>query len=1175
MYKYVVVGCGGSGGATLAYLMDQITSELTAAGISSIPAGLQFVHIDVPLVPDTNEPGVGNVRAQGGTYVGTAPQTPSYSVLDNAITGALIEGGALGDVATWAPRRAADVAVAVGNGAGQMRAVGRMLTLSHTTGVYRQLVGAVNALNTVEANTQMAALSRALPDAGGYDPAAPIVPIVVSSMAGGAGASMALDVCRLLSHVPQIDPNLISVFMLAPDVFDALPDHLRAGVLGNAIAMLGEIVAAQTGASEEHDRHLLGAFGQQLPPNGKAPFKRVFPVGRFAGTEHTQFGDGSPRAVYRGLGRALGALMLSGRASTDFVAYDLTNRPLPAKQSVFGWGTGVDDLAWGSFGFGSLSLGRDRYRHYAAQRLARTSVDRLLRGHLQSENASAADQLRGLVDSQWPLIAPAAGLPKQATPGVLTREELGTWMVELALPRAEVNSDVRGIIDTLVRPNLPQLSGGVAGWLGTVRGALSSQRVEMVGRTEQASYRWAFFWSQRLHEQVVKEVEAAAVRFGLPFAREVVNRIEDLIVNQVVPVLRDRSRVSAPDVGAVPSAFESEAGRIKGSVSTGQQLVDRLLAQISDGLGQLRYGRSSTFAVEALSAFVPEVLGPLRSSISDAIEILEQASVDLGGRGAGLANVETDRYASWPSDADGEVPDRFGVADNEVLLTPYTEFATTYKAHLPAAAGIRGVGDEAFYQATDAGARLVLSGSWPTDAGAEAPGGPVEVLQRWRPASFVRNPEKGGEQFQPSLARYVWHLRPDEVLDRAEAFVARPGESFSNYFSQTLAEYVGAADATPAQAAQRRTDLVDKFRQTVVRALPLISVDGDAVLAVHNSAIEYFFKFSSIPFDDAPALQDALLDLLKSMPNLDPQITAANGVFERALTKAAAAPVSRIDVFGSYRTYSPLAFDALLEPVARSWAATPEYARHAFWEHRRARPLAAALPMGKAERRALIGGWYVGQLTGRLTIPEAPYRQAVRVWNEDDAVWAPFPWPMLTPPSEFIGASYDWLPAVLESVLLAISRSHEAPVMSSMRPYQSLRRLWDDSPNGPALRVSDLNGGRLLGEWLSTGKTASGVPSRIVASTADERYAKAVEWVTAIRGFVGKEFLPEGEDGAPGGGEFAKIESRQKAGRTPMFRDLAPDIWAVTADLLDLLEVARSSKGRGDGSVPDPGLGTF
>ena len=61
MRRFLVVGCGGSGGATLAFIMDQLRSELHSAGIEKLLGGWQFVQIDVPSAPETGPEGLANV----------------------------------------------------------------------------------------------------------------------------------------------------------------------------------------------------------------------------------------------------------------------------------------------------------------------------------------------------------------------------------------------------------------------------------------------------------------------------------------------------------------------------------------------------------------------------------------------------------------------------------------------------------------------------------------------------------------------------------------------------------------------------------------------------------------------------------------------------------------------------------------------------------------------------------------------------------------------------------------------------------------------------------------------------------------------------------------------------------------------------------------------------------
>lgn len=1178
MYKYLVVGCGGSGGATLAYMMDQITSELLPHGIARIPEGMQFVHIDVPAAADTRQPGVGSIAEQGGTYIGTAPSAGSYPVLDNALSGHLAANDALDEIATWAPRRPESIGIPITDGAGQMRSVGRAITLSGLREVRSGLRSAVEALNTVEADSAMAALARAVPGTGRFDVAAGVVTIVVSSMAGGAGASMALDVCRLLADIPGIDPGRVGIFMAAPDIFDKLPESARGGTRANALAMLGEIVAAQTGAAHPHDQRILDALGQRLSSNVRAPFARVFPVGRKVGAEQTVFGDGTQTAVYRGLGRGLAALALSGRASSDFVTFDLANTlgaEDGADQSLFGWGVDPGRLAWGAFGFGSLSLGRDRYRHYAAQRIARTAMDRLTDGHLQpGSTALGTEQLRSLLDSQWPGVAPAAGLPRQAAFGVLTKEEFSAWVTDVMLPRDLVDQDVRGQVDTLVRPGMPQATGQAQQWLAPVRSFLGAQRGALASATEQAAMRWAYGWSHRLHDGVLAEVEGAVSRFGLAYARALVERMETTISDSLIPQLESRARSAAPDLGSLPPELEAEVGRIRGAIVNGQAIVEKLVQTVTSSLASNRYGRSCSIAAEVLRSFVASSLRPLAASLSESLQLTEQAMAPgSNALGPGVANVQTDRYPAWPSDADARVPDRFDVADNDILITPSAEFADRYVAHLRTAVMV-GTARPTFDDARATVARSVISGQWPVAAGESAPGGLVSVLAAWRAPIFLTDPDTG-TSLVPSQGRYAWHLRTGEVLDRAQKFVRQRDGSFERYCSQSLSDYVAAQDDPTARAA-RLVDVVDKFGQAVRRAMPLISVDSDAVQAVHGKGIEYFFKFSTVPFADEPELVESIRRALQGMRNIAVDVVESNGVLTRAL--ATDRDANRIDIFGSYRNYAPIVFSGLLDPIKDQWEALPTFGRRQFWANRRARPLPASLPMGDQERRAMVAGWYVGQLVGELRIPEAPYSDPVQIWDDETGRWRAFPSPLLTPPADFVGKSFDWLPAVLESVLIAILRSHEPPAMDSTKPYRLLRGLADDTAMGPRSGLLELSAVQRFGAWLSTGTTRSGAPGRVSGATPAERLEAAKKWLESIREFTGRNYLRVGQDGAPGGGEFSSITRRDRASATPIFHDLALDIHVVTKDLQGALDEAatiRTTPPVAGLAEPAPGFGSF
>ena len=190
------------------------------------------------------------------------------------------------------------------DGAGQYRAIGRILTLRHLKDIRNALNAAVSEMFTQEAIQELNELnykqSKKRTDTGS---SAPVV-LVVSSMAGGAGASMFLDVCRVLTTIKNLDPTSTLVFMYTPEIFSDNKAEDMAGAWPNSLAMFGEVVASQMGNSTAHDRAIFEAFDMGTPPEGPT-FGRIFPIGSKMGTTGSRFGDGSAMSIYRGLGLSL------------------------------------------------------------------------------------------------------------------------------------------------------------------------------------------------------------------------------------------------------------------------------------------------------------------------------------------------------------------------------------------------------------------------------------------------------------------------------------------------------------------------------------------------------------------------------------------------------------------------------------------------------------------------------------------------------------------------------------------------------------------------------------------------------------------------------------------------------------------------------------------------------
>ena len=156
---------------------------------------------------------------------------------------------------------------------------------------------------------------------------------------------------------------------------------------------------------------------------------------------------------------------------------------------------------------------------------------------------------------------------------------------------------------------------------------------------------------------------------------------------------------------------------------------------------------------------------------------------------------------------------------------------------------------------------------------------------------------------------------------------------------------------------------------------------------------------------------------------------------------------------------------------------------------------------------------------------------------------------------------------MLESVLLAVARSHERPVMASMRPYQLLRELYDNAANLRKSGIQAVSGEGLLLDWLTDGATPPDGVSRVLgrsgASSLDHRAAAVEEWLTRVGDLVRRQYLGQAE-----GGDAAIMTRRRQASEAPMIRDVASDVVTATEDLRELVaRLAADGNAHADGPV--------
>jgi len=1148
MRRFLVVGCGGSGGATLRFLMDQLSAELADHGVHELPAAWQFVHIDVPTQPDSGPGLLRSVRDQGGRYQSISYPGARYQDVAAQVDARLESGEAISSLASWRPEPS-EVTFPITDGAGQYRAVGRVLTLAQMKSrILPDLVTAWSALSAAGVNQEMKSLvdEAKIPGLGQVEPdAAPLV-LVVSSMAGGAGASMVLDVCDLLGTIQGVQPGNIGVFLFTPDVFEGLAPHNRPGVEANAAATMAELIAAQTqatspeaGESAQSDPHgrVLSALGLQPGPATK-PFGRVFPIGRRIGGVGAVLGSGDPDTVYRALGRGLAALMGAGDATERFAARDLTNVQADGRRDDYGWGNTPNSVGWGSFGFASLSLGRDRYAEYSAQRIARTAMDRLATGHRQSgDDRQGYEQVRALVDQRLPHFCSSVGLP---APTMGPKN----WFGQHALPAEQLRATAHSIRSEVIDPVLGDKTRSIPNveqWFNTTQSRVTRQRNQLDSSINDAAQRWGITWYERLRAEVEREIADSIAMLGLPYAIALLQRLISHL-EWLAEELR-RAAAQQPAVSELPKQTrDAVAPFFTGKLTDPGGVIDLVRAGYQQNLESAFRLRSAALAAELLGSMGMDMVRPLEDACRRALSEIERARA-AHPTDVGLAQLRTNTYASWPADDDETVPGRFAHAENEVLLTTSSDFSRLYESHLLAADP-----SDAAATARERVSRQVISGLWPTVGGQPSPGGLIEARAQWRPPAIALDPETGAA-ISASRANYDVHLAPADVLGRARTFISRPQQAFSAYSGESLHDYVSDPSISEGEREDRVRLVADKFAQVLDLARPLVGVSVPAIRHLHENA-QRQYKFSAIPFEGLD-VADRLEKVLEHNNEIDD--TAATS-FRSVLTGES--PTSRIDVFGSYPTYFPVVFTSILEPIAARWSALSPHQRAEFWKWRRARPLPAALPVGKDQRRAMVAGWLVGQAVGMLRVPAdagAPGARAVEVYDPDTSTWCAFPRELVVDRSQY-RATADVLAALLETMTLALAKCFNSADQAPLRPYSVLRRLYDRSQDGPlpGQGLEQPVAGSRIHHWIQTGEIEPGaaVPQQLQGlSTPEQRTQAVLAWLKGSREAITRLQQETSLDG---------LDAR------PRIVDLATDVVWATHQLEHLVTnpPARSDDGR-------------
>ena len=1025
--RFLLIGVGGSGGKTLRFLRRNLLERLEAVDwTDGIPVGWQFLQIDVPPAPDGNAPDL-PPQLPDGSYTGLVVPGIVYSNLDSALLPSSATERMLGGSVGWRPDPE-QVSVNVAAGAGQYRTLGRVIALANLSRVRTAVERALERMSSPDAVPELNRLTERFGNPPVNAPPAPVA-LVVSSIAGGTGAGMFLDVCDILRAQGQSWTSDAMAVLYAPDVFDDLPDVGRSGVYPNALAALSELMAGywNRGAAGELEYALYAPAGVQMGDlKGRGP-RHPFLIGR----ANQKVSFGGQVDVYAGVGSALAALLTSASAQDDLVAYFFANKQnaAGAMSDTLGLKTPIDEPPFSSFGFATVSLGRDRFGRYAAERLARASVEHLLRAHWVGRDV------------------PEKTKPEEALEEV-RRLSFEWFLADSGLN--ELGEEHNDILDGLRAPNhtstidqgaaqaLTKVTEGVtqlapSAWGAALSGAFNALEPKVLAQLRiDAEERARTEWVPMIQRRLQNLVALGLARDGAPVTRALLISLSDEL-SEVINELRREEEKFRRWASHRDAGIQEELNHFgdRGLMPANHEFLVRAAEKAKKALGWAADADLHAFAAALARELQEGLVAPLERAVAEGIAVLEREDNPTPGA------IVSAHVREWPDGA--LLPRRYEPAVNERLVEDTSGYGGMYDDRLTRTTGAK-TASEAERLALG---QVVLGGS---DQDGQTV---LELSTEWWPARLSTG------SMPPSKAVFRAHLAAGKVLQRAKRWANRPNTAMGEYLGEHLREYLDPGKVGAAELGGRLDRFKGAFTEAIDLAAPLVNINAGVLRKTHGmDSPPRSYSFTEIPFPPGSPGREIVESVLQArgINPEDARIAKAFGTGEQA----------RVDILSSFDApFEPVVFESLMGPIGADWLAKKGVptTRRSFWRWRRSRPLNQFIPMAPGVRRSFVTGWFAARILGQLEAGRDD-SEPISVYVPSEQQWAKFPFPLITRALEEV----DLLPAVLESLPTALvdyatAGGREDPLLA----YQRLTQLGQES--GPPLQ-----------RWVLEGRTDPGAP---------------------------------------------------------------------------------------------------
>ncbi|WP_193509114.1 tubulin-like doman-containing protein [Cryobacterium sp. BB736] len=1034
---FLLVGVGGSGGKTLRVIREDLLRRLQQAGWEGgMPKAWQFVHIDVPTVADGNDPDLPGQLPEN-EYQGMVGTGIDFRTIDSAL---VRSGGThIRDaVAGWRPDPNR-VNIPASRGAGQFRALGRVITLASLNRVHDALQRARRQLTGAEVIGELQAITRQLGSTPNTVPDEPVV-IVISSIAGGTGSGAVIDVCDAIRALGDKWANEIVGLLYAPDVFDYLPAEARRGVRPNSLAAITEILSGywnEEGATEGTEQ-LFSKYGVQLASARRLGPRYPFLVG--ARNENVTYQ--TQNDIYLAMGRSVASWVSSRKLQDGMSAYTQaqwasTAVTVPDRLPLHIKGSETPFVALGS---ARVGLGRDRFRDYASEHLARSVMERFLRRHEElrprGDDRTERQLVQDTAEAVFPGFLVASGLDE--------RGEDRNQIVEALRPEG-LQNDLKTVFnETLqkISETIPEKGLKAADVRRSIRNLVTDRRssfqsVQLASRVDTARK-----WVGDIQDRLTTLTAQSVSRNGAPVTIELLRKLGTEI-KQVREELVSEAATHRRWASDIDHMVRIELDDADTAVIL--RTTDRLKAAVRravETLSQEQEAEIRDMATDLIPDLAANVLDPL-------IDALQHGYESLASDSAGGNNANRSKTAAWPVGED--IPARLRPAPNEFLLEASDDYPRILKDLVQRTVGVEGPRDARI----QAELQIMLG----TDDVERTPQSLITRESSWVPRNHNLHPAVTSA---PTRALFRVAADPDDLLERSSDWLLHEGTAVGKYLAEGLREFLDPETVGPADLGKRLQVFEGQLIAALNAGAPLVRINPAVLVQVHDRhEVRHTVSFSEVPLPDKSQGREAFKKVLSARGQWSDGVAKAfsdnNGGF--------------IDIFTVLsEPYEPVVFDSLMGPIASEWGALSKTSdqRSEFWRWRRGRPLTEALPFSPSILNAMVRGWFTAGLLDQLQVDDtsgASVFVPAEVGQGGD--FLAFPWPTLTTVKAM---GPDMLPAVLESISLAMLDVNSSESLAPMRPYQRLLALGAGGTDELPVELE---------RWILEGSSVAGTGSQV------------------------------------------------------------------------------------------------